>query len=65
MSTQKVSKREPAEAASQPALRLYEVKHNSCPKRFVEAYTAEEAKRRYREMYALGAVRPVEAEEVD
>lgn len=64
MSTPKVNNKREPEAAGQPALRLYQLASTYCPKRFVEAYSIEEAKRWYREMFHLHAGRNVEAMEV-
>ena len=58
-------KRETAVAQAAPSLRLYAVKNSSCPQRLIEAWSAEEAKARYRDWYNLHASREIEAAEVE
>lgn len=57
-------KREPIAAEVAAAPRLYEVKHDSCPKRLVTAYSVEEAKSWYLSAYGLHISRTVEVSEV-
>ena len=56
---------QPVPVQSAPAVRLYKVKHDSCPVMLVEAYSSEEAAGIYRDEYKLFWTRDLWTEVVE